>query len=240
MVRAIRVRIHQDSANYKKKMSFQLKESFPLPPFSTVIGMVHVACGFDSYHEMDISVQGNYFNTFNDLYTRYEFGNKKFEKGRHHINAGGLGVTRGVATVNLLNNIDLLIHIIPKKEEDFELILNSLRRMPTRFLSLGRHEGLITINEVAQTEIVSKKLQFDRITEFGGYVPYEQGMDLNLGRTLFVLNKNYTLVNKGTEKKPRIHRVFEEKRALFFSKENIVPKGTQLLLDSENNFVFPF
>ncbi|MKC25928.1 CRISPR-associated protein Cas5, partial [Listeria monocytogenes] len=38
----------------------------------------------------------------------------------------------------------------------------------------------------------------------------------------------------------RIHRVFEEKRALFFSKENIVPKGTQLLLDSENNFVFPF
>ncbi|ECY6813375.1 CRISPR-associated protein Cas5, partial [Listeria monocytogenes] len=87
MVRAIRVRIHQDSANYKKKMSFQLKESFPLPPFSTVIGMVHVACGFDSYHEMDISVQGNYFNTFNDLYTRYEFGNKKFEKGRHHINA---------------------------------------------------------------------------------------------------------------------------------------------------------
>ncbi|EAG4466433.1 CRISPR-associated protein Cas5, partial [Listeria monocytogenes] len=63
MVRAIRVRIHQDSANYKKKMSFQLKESFPLPPFSTVIGMVHVACGFDSYHEMDISVQGNYFNT---------------------------------------------------------------------------------------------------------------------------------------------------------------------------------
>ncbi|EAG5358515.1 CRISPR-associated protein Cas5, partial [Listeria monocytogenes] len=106
--------------------------------------------------------------------------------------------------------------------------------------SLGRHEDLITINEVAQTEIVSKKLQFDRITEFGGYVPYEQGMDLNLGRTLFVLNKNYTLVNKGTEKKPRIHRVFEEKRALFFSKENIVPKGTQLLLDSENNFVFPF
>lgn len=92
--------------------------------------------------------------------------------------------------------------------------------MPTRFLSLGRHEDLITINEVAQTEIVSKKLQFDRITEFGGYVPYEQGMDLNLGRTLFVLNKNYTLVNKGTEKNHGYIEYLKKNEHYFFKRKH--------------------
>ncbi len=32
--------------NYRVPTSFQLKESYPLPPYSTVIGMVHSLCNF--------------------------------------------------------------------------------------------------------------------------------------------------------------------------------------------------
>ena len=43
-MKAIRVKLTQDMVNYRKPTSFQLKETYPLPPPSTVIGMVHYLC----------------------------------------------------------------------------------------------------------------------------------------------------------------------------------------------------
>lgn len=37
----------------------KLRPTFPLPPFSTVIGMVHHLCARKKYHNMDVSVAGN-------------------------------------------------------------------------------------------------------------------------------------------------------------------------------------
>lgn len=116
-MKAIRVRIYQNMVNYRKPTSFQLKETYPLPPPSTVIGMVHNLCGFTEYHEMDISIQGKYHSKVNDLYTRYEFKNTaKYEKGRHQLKVGEYGISRGVATVELLTDVELLLHILPKDQ----------------------------------------------------------------------------------------------------------------------------
>jgi len=60
MNKAIRIKCSQQLANYRKPTSFLIKESYPLPPYSTVIGMIHVACGFTEYHPMDISIQGKH------------------------------------------------------------------------------------------------------------------------------------------------------------------------------------
>lgn len=73
-MKGIRLKIYQNMANYKQPTSFQLKETYPLPPYSTIIGMIHNACDFDTYHPMDISIAGKYFSKVNDMYTRYEFG----------------------------------------------------------------------------------------------------------------------------------------------------------------------
>ncbi len=73
-MKAIRLKLYQNLVNYKKPTSFQLKETYPLPPYSTVSGMIHYACGFTEYKEMEISIQGKYHSKVNDLYTRYEFG----------------------------------------------------------------------------------------------------------------------------------------------------------------------
>ncbi|ENJ9653566.1 CRISPR-associated protein Cas5 [Clostridium botulinum] len=72
-MKAIRLKIYQNLVNYKKPTSFQLKESYPLPPYSTVSGMIHSICGFKDYKDMDISIQGNYYSKVNDLWTRYEY-----------------------------------------------------------------------------------------------------------------------------------------------------------------------
>ena len=58
MMKAIRLHCFQNLANYKKPSSFIIKETYPLPPYSTVIGMIHAACGFKRYHRMKLSIQG--------------------------------------------------------------------------------------------------------------------------------------------------------------------------------------
>ena len=66
-MRAIRIQCFQNLVNYRKPTSFLIKETYPLPPYSTVIGMVHAACGFEQYHPMQVSIQeqtGERFPTF--------------------------------------------------------------------------------------------------------------------------------------------------------------------------------
>ena len=45
-MKAIRLHIKQNSANYKKEETVQNRMTFPLPPYSTVIGALHKACGY--------------------------------------------------------------------------------------------------------------------------------------------------------------------------------------------------
>ena len=40
-MKGVRIEAYQNLVNYRKPTSFQLKESYPLPPYSTVIGMIH-------------------------------------------------------------------------------------------------------------------------------------------------------------------------------------------------------
>ena len=147
-MKAIRLKIFQNLVNYKLPTSFQLKETYPLPPYSTVIGMVHNACEFTEYVPMKVSVQGKYHSKVNDLMTRYEFKpGMNFDKSRHQLNVDGFGIGRGVSTVELLSEVELLIHIVPENQELLEEICEKLT-YPHEYLSLGRREDLIVFGEL--------------------------------------------------------------------------------------------
>ena len=51
MNKAIRIKCKQELVNFKKPTSLLIKETYPLPPYSTVIGMIHKACDFHEYHD---------------------------------------------------------------------------------------------------------------------------------------------------------------------------------------------
>ena len=74
-MKALRLVIHQSSANYKREETVDNKMTYPLPPFSTVIGALHNACGYREYKEMDISIQGRYGSMHREPYTDYCFLN---------------------------------------------------------------------------------------------------------------------------------------------------------------------
>lgn len=74
-MRALRIILKQSSANYRKEDTVDNKMTYPLPPFSTVIGALHDACGYKEYKPMDISIQGRFESMHKEPYTDYCFLN---------------------------------------------------------------------------------------------------------------------------------------------------------------------
>ena len=197
MERAIRIKCFQNLVNYKKPSSFIIKETFPLPPYSTVLGMIHAACGYTEFHPMKLCIQGTNSGTVSELYTRYSFSaGTKYEEGRHQIcveDGEKYGIFRGIANVELVCDNDMVIHVIPE-EEDFEKVYNSLK-YPPRYLSLGRYEDLLDIERV---DIVNIHQEDEVEIKRDMYIPVSYGIELGDRRgTIYNLTKEYEITKQG-------------------------------------------
>ena len=248
-MKAIRVRLRQDMVNYKKPTSFQLKETYPLPPYSTVIGMVHSLCGYTKYQPMQVSVQGKYFSKVNDLYTRYEFKNAmKYEAARHQLQVGEYGVGRGVATAELLVDVELLLHIAPEDQSLVEEIYNAFVQ-PKEYPSLGRREDLATIDEVKVVNLFQKELerQIPAYKDYSAYIPYamiqEEAVNMTHNiqgiahtGTKYKLTKNYELVNYGSENVPKIFRRWNKVEVVYGSATALAEET--FMVDEDNMVAF--
>jgi len=238
--------------NYKVPTSFQLKESYPLPPYSTVIGMVHSLCDFKEYKPMKISISGSYFSKVNDLYTRYEFKNgNPFEMGRHQLNVNGYGINRGVATAELLVDVNLTIHIIPEDQsEEFLNTIFEAFKYPREYPSLGRREDIVLIKDVKIIDVEKKKLEKDLSNgeDDFAYIPVnfiqeklvnygDKKNGMNIYGTRYELTKNYILNNIGTKSKPKMIRSWEKEEVIYSS--NIKGfKRREVPVDTDNEIVF--
>ncbi len=251
-MKAIKLKLYQNMVNYKVPTSFQLKESYPLPPYSTVIGMVHSLCDFKEYKPMKISISGSYFSKVNDLYTRYEFKNgNPFEMGRHQLNVNGYGINRGVATAELLVDVNLTIHIIPEDQsEEFLNTIFEAFKYPREYPSLGRREDIVLIKDVRIVDVKKKKLEKDLSNgeDNFAYIPVnfiqeklvnhgDKKIGMNIYGTRYELTKNYILNNIGTKAKPKMIRSWEKEEVIYSS--NIKGfKRREVPVDTDDEIVF--
>lgn len=67
-MKALRICLKQSLANYRREETVDNKMTYPLPPYSTVIGALHKACGYTSYHPMQLSIQGEYGGMKKEVY----------------------------------------------------------------------------------------------------------------------------------------------------------------------------
>ncbi len=248
-MKGIKLTIHQDMVNYRRPTSFQLRETYPLPPLSTVIGMVHNLCGYQQYEPMDISIQGNYFSKTNDLYTRYEFKNgMKFEKGRHQLKVNEFGVSRGIGYTELLVDVNLILHIVPKDQTKVTEIYQFLK-YPAEFPSLGRREDLANFEKVKIVEIQDQELEDDQVfkEQWQAYIPIKwldrekltiEGEGTDLTGTRFVLPKVYELYNFGTKKKPKYKRNWIEREEVLYSGNFTLFEEEVIPIDEDGDIVF--
>lgn len=202
MEKAIRIQCFQNLVNYRKPSSFIIKETFPLPPYSTVLGMIHAACGYTTFHPMKLSIQGINKGTISELYTRYSFSaGVKYEEGRHQIcieDGEKYGIFKGIANVELVCENQMVIHVVPE-EADFETVVQSLK-YPKKYLSLGRYEDILDIEKV---DIVNIHMEEGTIARRNIYIPVDMktswGENLIGERhtTVYNLTKEFEITKEG-------------------------------------------
>lgn len=246
IMQAIRLKVYQQTANYRVPVSHEFRESYPLPPYSTVIGMVHYLCNFTKYHPINISIQGSSNSTTSDFFTRYEFkSGMKFEPSRHQLNAEGFGISRGIGYTQLLVDVNLILHIIPQDQSEIQMIYEGLRH-PREYPSIGRREDLAVFESVKIVNVERQKLEDgDYDIQYASYIPQSvidqniinlkdsNGGSLKRG-TIYKLNKDYRLVQT---RKGKFERRWNKIPTIYLSNYQIL-EGKECLFDSDGYPVF--
>lgn len=241
VLKAIKLTIHQETANYRVPNSHLFRESYPLPPYSTVVGMIHYLCDFKSYHEMKLSIGGDYASTVSDMYTRYEFKNGyKFDSKRHQLDAEGFGVSRGIGYTQLLVDVNLVIHIVPDNQNEVDEIYQALK-YPKEYPNLGRREDLVNITSIKVVDLKKKKLDEDfqvKKTYYVSFQPDDNAMygnvDVNGHGTYYNINKTYKLIPL---KRKQHYRKWKKVHVLYASDIYLL-KDKVFLFDNEGEPVF--
>lgn len=201
--KAIRLECYQNMPNYKKPASMEFKESFKLPPYSTVIGMIHKVCDFKEYKPMQISIQGNTKSIVSDMYTRYFFTPNKCEGDRTYFaiidkedEKFRTGLIRGTGVAELIVDVDLIIHVIPEDENLFDIILDKLKK-PSIYPALGRYEDILRIDKIDVVELEdTKEIELNN----DAYIPIDiLNKSRNRGNTagtIYNLNKVFSINEK--------------------------------------------
>lgn len=140
-MKAIRLVLTQNKAHYRKEETITNKMTYPLPPFSTVIGAIHNACGYRKYHKMDLSIQGKYESMGKEAYTDYCFLNSIMDD-------------RGILVKS--RNGDLQSKAFEKVAEVLKKTGNSFRKRKT----------IQVINEKLMKEYIDLKNLNDEIKEY--------------------------------------------------------------------------
>jgi CRISPR-associated protein Cas5t len=193
-MKALRLKLYQQTACYKKPFAFKVSETYPLPPYSTVKGMLHAALQATSLIPMNISIQGVYDTLATDYQTHYFFKTEKTSE--FALTADGLGIMREMNDIttmpiymHMLYDVQLLIHVHAADE-----VLNELAHVlttGTTHLSLGRWEDLVRLDECEIVEL--RECEDEPILSYNAYVPMKYITDEN--HFPYKLNWKYRIID---------------------------------------------
>jgi CRISPR-associated protein Cas5t len=152
----LRLKLFQETACYKKPAAFKVGETYPLPPFSTVKGMLHQVLRADRYIPMKLSIQGNYESRIVDYQRHYFFESDKNIAFPLVLDGLALdyhlpGLTTMPLYMHMLLNVNLVIHI--QAEDNILEQLHYALHVDGAPISLGRWEDLVRVDECKYVEV---------------------------------------------------------------------------------------
>lgn len=193
MKKTLRLDLYQETACYKKPMAFKVGETYPLPPYSTVKGMLHALIDATSFIPMRISVQGKYDSQFVDYQKHYLF--KKLNHPDFPLILDGVWdgyklseIEAMPLYVHLLYDVTLVIHV-EAEEEIIEKIIAAIDN--GKQISLGRWEDLVRIDNY---EIVEVNEAEEGKNKYPIYIPKEK-LDDSIIYVPYSLNWKYEIVH---------------------------------------------
>lgn len=156
-MKILKLNLFQEAACYKKPFAYKVAETYPLPPYSTVIGMFHkiLQAKPGEYFPMNISIQGEFESIFSNYQTLRMFKGKDV-------------VTAMPRNVHQLLNIKLVIHI-EAEDQVIDKIYNNIL-MGEETFTLGRNEDLVRVDGIKILKEV-KTVTETTLENYNAYVP---------------------------------------------------------------------
>lgn len=200
-MRGLRLRLYQETACYTKPFASKVTETYPLPPYSTVKGMLHEVMGATKLVPFSLSIQGKSDSRIVDYRKTYMIKRHEFAMP---IIMDGLAstvpqhsdkvMTSMPLYTHLLYDVELVIHI-KAEDEILQKIRTSLMEND-KHLSLGRHEDLLRLDEISYVKLDE---EMDIQTKMPMYAPrryfVETGDELDISGVPYRLNWTYTIKN---------------------------------------------
>jgi CRISPR-associated protein Cas5t len=168
------------------------------------------------------------------------------EKNKEHFKEKYVSIIEGPATVELLTDVELLLHVIPKDQSIVTKIEKAFL-YPIEYPSLGRREDLALINEVKVVNVFKKKLEDDINipNDYSAYIPtvFLEKKDaiikkeIGTAGTRYKLTKNYVLVNEGTKRNPKMFRHWNKVDVVYGSRLQVLAEA-KVKVDEDSNIIF--
>lgn len=207
-MRVLRIKAFQETVCYKKPFTNKVTETYPLPPYSTVKGMIHAVLKADKLIPFSLSIQGNYESMLIDYKKTYFVKKREFAMP---IILDGLAVEQPAYSNDVMTSMPLYTHMlfnvklvfhIKAEEAVLESIYQAFRNIDT-FISLGRHEDILRIDEL---EYVTLSETDECETAYAVYVPKAHCEEDGLGIP-YLLNWTYH-IKKGIREWERIPSIY--------------------------------
>jgi CRISPR-associated protein Cas5t len=189
----LRLKIYQPQAHYRVPFTFQRRLTYPIPPYSTIIGFLCNACGIDDQTKeydgnigqkiklyeiiknLKISIAGRFETKTTEMIWFRNLSKKAHQDTYGDISNreknGQVGHIGGQSPmdIDVLENVELIIHLYHSDKNKLKFLKELIETPNHRLqvLHIGRAEDLIVFWEIMLLE--DDKLEFKR--QDGNY-PY--------------------------------------------------------------------
>lgn len=178
-MKILKLKLFQETACYKKPFAFKVAETYPLPPYSTVIGMFHkiLQAKAGEYIPMNVSIQGEYESIFSN------YQNLRMYKGKDQV-------TAMPRNVHQLLNVNLIIHVQAEDEVIDKIYKNIINGAET--FTLGRNEDIVRIDEIKILNNIEQVEQEN--IKISAYIP--EWIEKDIRGINYRLNTTYKIENE--------------------------------------------
>lgn len=190
MKQVLKVKIYQPHAHYRVPFSYQRRFTYPIPPYSTVKGLICNLLGIRNDNDdrfkkikegLSLAIYGRYESLVKE-YIWFRNLNKK-----SHINKFNSVANRFIdnvpqhpggqmpVTVDVLHNVNLIIYIYHPETDFLKQIKNAFENPETRLstVHLGRSEDWVVFEEITYPVEINKKRAVTHIDYFTWIPIYE-------------------------------------------------------------------
>ena len=182
-MKILKLKIFQPTAHYRIPFTFARRHTYPIPPYSTVIGLICNVMGIRSQEDenfkklkngLSLAIYGKYeslnreyvwLRTLNKEAHNERFGypeNRFIDQIPEH--PGGQIPTR----IDVLENVELLIYIKHNDEEIFCKVKESFENPKERKypIHLGRAEDLVIFEKIDDEIKIEKNLIYGKLEKY--------------------------------------------------------------------------